>query len=189
MIRPAALALLAALFVGCTGSRLGTPQPTFAGLQAIRAAAIPPVALGRFAAGPDLPRGRDRAVIIRAAALRPPSGTTFSAYLGETLRAALESAGRLDPASPVTLSGLLTENRVDAGFGHGGGALAATFIVERGGRETWRKSIRVEREWSSSVLGAVAYLEADVGYGALYQLLVERLIADPDFQQALRAPS
>jgi hypothetical protein len=188
MIRPAALALLA-LLAGCTGSRLGTPQPTFAGLQAIRAAAIPPVALGRFAAAPELPRGRDSAVIIRAAALRPPVGTTFSAYLGETLRSALASAGRLDPASPLAVSGLLTDNRVDAGFGHGGGALAATFIVERGGREIWRKSLRVEREWDSSVLGAVAYLEADQNYGALYQMLVERLIGDADFQRALRPPS
>lgn len=181
-----AAALLAVLLAGCTGSRLGTPQPTFSGLQAVRAAGIPPIAVGRFEPGPGLPRGRDRSIIIRAAALRPPGGTSFSSYLGETLRSALASAGRYDPAAAVTVSGLLTENRVDSGFGRGGGVLAATFIVTRDGREVWRGTIRAERDWSSSVLGAVAYLEADQNYGALYQSLVERLLADPDFQRAVR---
>lgn len=186
MIPRAAALLLPALLAGCTGSRLGAPQPTFTGLQAVRAAAIPPVAVGRFEPGPGLPRGRDQAIVVRAAALRPPSGASFSAYLGETLRAALASDGRLDPAAPVTISGLLIENSVDSGFGRGGGVLGAVFIVSRDGREIWRKAIRVERDWSSSVLGAVAYLQVDANYGALYQMLVERLLADPDFRQAVR---
>ena len=188
-MRSGAALALAVLLAGCTASRLGPPQPTFSGLQAVRAAGIPPLAVGGFAAGPQLPRGRDTAIVIRAVALRPPAGGTFSAYLGETLSAALASAGRLDPAAAVTVSGLLIENSVDAGFGSGGGALAATFIVSRDGREVWRKPLRVERAWSSSVLGAVAYLEADQNYGALYQMLVERLLADPDFQRAVRPPA
>ena len=39
------------------------------------------------------------------------------------------------------------------------------------------------------VLGAVAYLSADQNYGALYQTLVEQLLADPDFQRAVRPPA
>jgi hypothetical protein len=179
-------ALAAALLAGCTGSRLGAPQPTFTGLRAVRASGIPALAVGGFAPGPDLPRGRDGAIIIRAAALRPPQGSSFSAYLGETLRSALASAGRLDPAAAIIVSGLLTENSVDSGFGRGGGKLAATFIVTRDGREVWRKSFRAERDWDSSVLGAVAYINADQNYGALYQMLIEQLLADPDFRQAVR---
>jgi hypothetical protein len=179
--------LLALALTGCTASRLGAPQATFTGLQAVRAAQIPTVALGRFTPGPHLPRGQDSAIIIRAAALRPPSGSTFSAYLGETLAAALTSAGRLDPASPLVISAQLDENSVDAGFGHGGGRLGATFIVTRAGREVWRKTLRVERRWSSSVIGGVAYMEAEQGYGGLYQALIEQLLADPDFRRALNA--
>lgn len=182
---PALLAILLAAG-GCTASRLDTPQPTFSGLQAVRAADIPALAVGRFAAGPGLPRGRDRAIMIRAAALRPPQGTSFADYLGETLRSALASAGRLEPASALGISGLLTENRVDSGFGRGRGVLAAEFIVTRGDREIWRKTLRVERDWDSSVLGAVAYIRADQNYGALYQMLVEALLADPDFRAAAR---
>jgi hypothetical protein len=133
-----------------------------------------------------LPRGRDQAIVARAAALRPPQGASFSAYLGETLRSTLGSAGRLDPAAPVTISGLLVENSVDSGFGRGGGVLAAVFIVNRDGREVWRKTLRVGRDWNSSVLGAVAYLQVDANYGALYQMLVEQLLADPDFRRAVR---
>jgi hypothetical protein len=174
---------------GCTASRLAAPQPTFSALQAVRAADIPAVAVGRFAPAPGLAPGRDRSIMIRAAALRPPQGTSFAEYLGETLRTELTSAGRLDPASAITVSGLLTENRVDSGFGRGRGVLAAEFIVARGGREVWRKTLQVERQWESSVLGAVAYLRADQNYGALYQMLVEALFADPDFRRAVRAAS
>jgi hypothetical protein len=47
-MRPVAAVLPAILLAGCTASRLGAPQPTFTGLQAVRAADIPPVAVGRF---------------------------------------------------------------------------------------------------------------------------------------------
>jgi hypothetical protein len=186
--KAAALAL-AVLLVGCTASRLGEPQPTFSGLQAVRDARIPPLAVGTFAPAPELPRGRDGAIMIRAAALRPPTGSSFSAYLGETLRATLASAGRLDPAAPATVSGSLVDTHVDSGFGRGVGVLAATFIVTRGGREVWRRTLRAERTWQSSVFGAVAYLSAEQNYGALYQALVEQLLADPDFQRAVRPPA
>ena len=181
-------ALLAVLLAagGCTGSRLAPPQPTFSGLQAVRAAEVPPLAVGRFAAAPGLAPGRDRSILIRAAALRPPQGTSFADYLAETLRAELTSAGRLDPASPLSLSGLLTENRVDSGLGRGRGVLAAAFILSRGGREIWRKTLQVERDWDSNFIGAVAYLRADQNYGALYQMLVAALFADPDFRRAVR---
>ena len=190
MIRPglAALALLAALG-GCADTRLGTPQPTFSGLRAVRAANIQPLAVGRFAPGPDLPAGRNERLVVRAAPLRPPAGSTFSAYLAETLRANLASDNRLDQSAALTLSGILTENAITAGLGDGRGSLAATFMLERQGREIWRKTIRVERQWSSSVLGSVAYMQAEQGYGGLFQTLVERLFADPEFQQAARAAS
>jgi len=183
------VAALAILLAGCTASRLGEPQPTFSGLQAVRAARIPPLAVGAFVPAPELPRGRDSAIVIRAAALRPPEGSSFSAYLGETLRATLVSAGKYDPAAPVTVSGLLVDTHVDSGFGRGAGVLVATFTVTRDGRENWRRTLRAERTWQSSVIGAVAYLSADQNYGALYQALVEQLLADPEFQRAVRPPA
>ena len=182
---PAALTTLL-LLAGCASAQLAPPQPVFSSLRTIRAAGIPPLAVGRFGPGPGLPAGRDTGLIVRAAPIRPPEGSSFSAYLGETLKTALESAGRLDSTSPITVSGLLDENRIDAGLGHGGGSLAATFVVSHAGQEVWRKSIRVEREWDSSVIGSVAFMQAEVGYGGLYQQLVESLIADPEFQRVVK---
>ncbi len=147
---------------------------------------MPALAVGRFMAAPGLARGGDREIIVRAVAMRPPEGTSFPDYLAETLRAELAGAGRLDPASAISVSGLLTENAVDSGFGRGRGVLAAEFIVSRNGRETWRKVLRVEREWDSNPIGGVAYLRADANYGALYQMLVEALFAEAEFRRAVQ---
>ena len=114
---PSAMALLAGHWRMHRPRGSDTPQPTFSGLQAVRAADLPALAVGRFAAGPGLPRRPRRRCVIRAAALRPPEGIELRRLiLARPCAPALASAGRLEPASALRVSGLLTENRVDFGL-------------------------------------------------------------------------
>jgi|GEM_PF-1553708 len=184
MMRLAAGAGAALLLAGCA-SALGEPAGSLAGVQLVRAAGIKAIALGRFDADPALPPRADRALDIRAAALKPPSGSTFSAYLGATLAAQLRAAGALDPRAPTVVSGRLVENRISAGFGTGRAAVAARFTVLRDGKPLYAKRLAVEARWTSNVIGAVAFMEAEGRYSGLYDELVGKLLADPDFQDAV----
>ena len=97
----------------------------------------------------------------------------------------LRVSGRLDPAASLTLSGLLTHNQVGENFDTGGATLGAIFILRRDGVELWRGQVRVSRPFNSSVLGAIAYLEADRAYGALYGELAQALMQEPGLRAAL----
>lgn len=174
-----------ALLGGCTIPRMATPAPSVAVIDRIGAAQLPPIAVGTFVAAPGL---SDRALGVRAASVRPEGGS-FAAYLGEALKVQLKATGKLDPDSPLVVSGALIDNDVSAAIGKGRGRLAAEFVVTRGGRELFRKTLRVEREWGSSFIGAIAIDTADRLYAALYTDLIGLLIDDPDFRAALRRDS
>lgn len=185
MIR-AAGAALALLLAGCAGPRLATPQQaTLSDLQAVRAALPRPVAVGRFSLGAELPSAQDQAVWVRAVQIRPPAGLTFSRYLGETLSTHLRTAGRLDPTAETVVSGELVENGLVAGFGDGRAVVSADFTVSRGGREAWRGRVRAERGFDSSIIGSVAYLQADTVYAGIFTDLVRALLAEPGFRAAV----
>lgn len=185
MIRLAAIGLMLAV-AGCTA----TASPPDTSIRAVRAASVadfPPIALGAFTPSPALPRGADRAVGLRAMTVKPPNGRSFSQFLGETIEVQLRLAAKLDPASPITLSGSMTEIAANTRIGRANGAIAATFRLTVGGRVTFEKTLRAEGEWDSSFIGAVAILNAEREYTALYPKLVETLFEDADFRAALRA--
>lgn len=168
---------------GCAIPRMPAPQPSIAVIDRIGAARLPALAVGSFAAAPGL---SDKALGVRVSTVRPEGGS-FAAYLGETLKAQLAAAGKLDPAAAIAIAGTLTENDVGAPIGEARGRLGAEFVVTRGGRELLRKRLRVERNWGSSYFGFIAIDKADRMYTALYADLVSALIDDPDFRAAVGA--
>lgn len=170
---------------GCAIPPMPPPQPSIAVIDRIGAARLPAMAVGGFAAAPGL---SDRALGVRVSTVRPAGGS-FAAYLGETLKAQLGAAGRLDPAASIVIGGTLTENDVGAPTGEARGQLGAEFVVSRNGRELFRKRLHVERRWGSSYFGFVAIDKADRMYNALYADLVSALIDDPDFRTAVGGAS
>lgn len=178
--RTAAIAAALALG-GCAIPPMPPPQPSIAVIDRIGVARLPAMAVGSFAAAPGL---SDRALGVRVSTVRPAGGS-FAAYLGETLKAQLGAAGRLDPAAPILIGGTLTENDVGAPIGEARGRLGAEFVVTHGGREVFRKRLHVERRWGSSYFGFVAIDKADRMYTALYADLVSALIDDRDFRAAV----
>ncbi|MGN6819225.1 MAG: hypothetical protein ACTHJR_11215 [Sphingomonas sp.] len=180
--RLAALAAAVALG-GCAIPRMPAPQPSIAVIDRIGAARLPAMAVGSFTAAPGL---SDKALGIRVSQVRPEGGS-FAAYLGETLKAQLAAAGKLDATAPIAIGGTLTESDVGAPIGEARGRLGAEFVVTRDGRELLRKRLRVERRWGSSYFGVIAIDKADRMYTALYADLVGTLIDDPDFRAAVGA--
>lgn len=175
---------LSAALAGCSA----TAAPPTASPRAVRAASspqIPPLAIGAFRLGPGLPAGSDRAVGLRAFRLLPPNKTSFAAYLGESLAEQLRLAGKLDPNARLTVSADLIENSANPKVGQATGALAATFRVTENGVVKMEKTLRVEANWNSSFIGAVAIDAAEREYIALYSQLVEKLLEDPDFRSAV----
>lgn len=184
-MRIAALAL-AGLLAACS-STVAPPSASPRAVRAANAPDIPVMRIGVFRLSPALPPAMDRAVGLRAATLKPPNGKSFSAYLGETLGEQLRLAGKLDAASPLTVSAEVTESSANPKIGQARGALAATFRLDRDGRKLFEKNLRVDAVWNSSFIGAVAIPVAEQEYVALYTRLVETLLEDPEFRTALRA--
>jgi len=179
-----AAAALAASLGGCTET-LPPPAPDIEGLLALRSFDMPPAAVGQFTAtGPAA--AQDRGVTIRAGTFRPPEGTSWAGYLGDTLEAQLAASGKHDPQSPLRIEGELVENRRGENMSSGRATIAAQFRVRRGDMILYDKRLEQRSDWDSNYFGFVAYEAALRHYTALYPKLVEQLLKDPDFRKAVR---
>jgi hypothetical protein len=178
-------ALAAAASLGGCTETLPPPAPDIEGLLALRSFEMAPAAVGQFtAAGPAA--AQDRGVTIRAGTFRPPEGTSWAGYLGDTLKAQLGASGKLDPQSPVRIDGELVENRRGENFSNGKATIAAQFRVRRGGSIVFDKRLEQRSDWDSNYFGFVAYEAALRHYTALYPKLVEQLLKDPEFRAAVK---
>lgn len=164
---------------------MSAPGPSIGNLQRLRKADVPLLALGDFSLAPGKPQAMDRRVSIRGSTVTSPSGS-YAVFLKETLAAELKAAGKLDAASGVVITGLLTESQATAGIDKGFASLGATFVVTRDGREVYRKPLRVEADWTSVYLGPIAIPMAMNQYMGLYGKLVTQLLEDPEFAVAIR---
>jgi hypothetical protein len=167
----------------CAMPPLPPPAPTASNVGLARASGIAPVAVGAFSTAPTL-RGRDQSISVRAGSMAVPGG--FAQYLGDTLTAELQAAGKLDAKSRITVSGILTDSHVDSAMPTGSGRLAATFVITRDGKEMFSKPFVVSAEWPSASMGAVAIPDAMNNYAALYPKLVAALLSDAEFKDAAR---
>ena len=173
----------AATLCSCTET-LPPPATDIDGLLALRSFTMAPAALGTFVAtGPAV--SQDRGVTVRTGTFRPPRGTSWAGYLGETLAAQLRANGRLDPSAAVRIDGELVDNRRGENFSSGRATIAARFQVRRGAAVVYDKRLEQQSDWDSSYWGFIAYDAALRHYTSLYPKLVEQLLRDPDFRKAV----
>lgn len=184
-LRTAGLGAILLAMTGCAATPIEPPQTSVAAVRAIIAANIQPMKIGPFvAAKSDMTN--DREIRLRAAGIKPPNGSTFSSYMGELVTEQFRIVGKYDPGSSLELSGTMVENRANPAIGQASGTLAFEFVLTRHGELVFRKILRVDQRWDSSLIGALAIPEAEMQYTALYPKLIEMLMQDPEFQAAIK---
>jgi hypothetical protein len=181
MIRWFSAILFPLCLQGCIHAPVDALGPSFATVKLIRSANFAPVALGDFSA---LDAGADfaRQINIRGSTMNPPKGGNFPAFLKQTLAAELAAAGRLDAASPISISAAMTKNE---NLSKGLAQIAATFTVSRDGKAVFSRNYAVESRWKSDFIGAIAVPEAFAQYNELYGQIVRKTLSDPEFVAAL----
>lgn len=180
------LSCLAMLLVtGCAQLTMGPPAASIDNTMKLRAANPAPVSVGKFTPAPGLGAGLDVSLSIRGGnSVNPPTGGSFSQYLGETLAAELRGAGLLDPGAGIVISGALTKNELSTA-GSGSGALGARFVVTREGVVRFERELTVTANWESSFIASIAVPAAALEYQGLYRKLVTALLDDADFRKAI----
>lgn len=180
------IALASLTLTACAMAPIPPPEATLANIQAVRAGNFAPLQVGAFTPGPGAPSAMDKTVTVRAGSQAAPSGS-YARFLGDTLAAELKGAGRLDAASGLVVSGVVTKTHVDSAMPSGSAELEAHFTLTKSGAKTYDKTLGVTATWASGFMGAVAIPDAFNHYNALYPQLVTKLLSDPDFTAAARA--
>jgi hypothetical protein len=175
-----AAALLAS---GCVSTDIDAVPASLETLQALRRSNVPPLALGSFAAAKGISA---RSINIRGSTMNAANGSDFPTFLSQVFASELRAAGKFDPASSLLLSGVLTESRASENMAKGTASLSATMTLTRGSVHLFSKSYRVESEWKSDFIGALAIPDAFRNYNALYALLVRQAMTDPEMLAAMR---
>jgi hypothetical protein len=179
---------LALLVSGCIHQPIDTAGPSYQTVKLIRDAQLPPMALGDFGIAGD-PAIGSRSIAIRGSTMRPPKGGTFATFLKETIQSQLVAAGCYDPGAPVRVAAQLTQNTAGENMASGKAVLAARFTVTRDLKPVFERVYEVENRWKSEFIGAIAIPEAFAQYNALYGQLVTKVLSDPEFAAALKAPA
>jgi hypothetical protein len=174
----------AALLHGCA-LQAASYQPSIDNVEAWKKSAANPVNLGSFTVKSDATGATS--IGLRGNPMSSPVGADYAAYLADALRKELTLAGKLDPKSAIEISGALLKNDIAAGgVSTNSGEIEARFVVKRDGAVRYDAVKRAEASWESSFVGAVAVPKAQQQYPLLVQQLVARLLADTQFQAALR---
>jgi hypothetical protein len=171
---------------GCAVAPLGAPVPSTDNITRARAAAMPPLAVGEFKRDVGMPPGADRNISLRTNTLYSPYDNSFAAYLREAVSTDLRAAGLLDPSSPLVLSGYLTDSHIELPSGTAHATVAARFVLTRAGSTVYDKELRARAEWQAGFVGIEAIPMAINRYQLLYRELTGMLLADPQFQGAVR---
>lgn len=172
----------AALLTACT-----TPAPTYnpsvENAESLKGLAASTV--GEFQLA--MSGGGGTSISLRADSMVSPVGSNYAAYLAEALRSELSLAGKLDPKSPFEITGTLLKNDISAGgFSTNSGEIEARFVLKRGGQERYSAVKRVQSQWESSFIAAVAIPKARNQYPLMVQQLIKELLSDSEFVKALR---
>jgi hypothetical protein len=189
-VRSRAIGLIAVSYFvlsGCAMEALPPPQATFGNIQAVRAGNFAAMRVGDFVAGPGAPTAMDKRIAVRAGVQAAPGGS-YAKWLGETLAAELKGAGKLDPNAALVVSGVVTQTHVDSAMPNGNAQLEARFTLKKNGAVAFDKTLDARSTWTSGFIGAVAIPDAFNHYNALFAEIVTRLLSDPDFKAAARAP-
>lgn len=153
-------------------------------VMALRTSPITSVAIDPFHASGSA-ANKDQGFGVRDVVIKPPKGQRWSGWLRDGLAAQFDAIGKLDPASTVHIEGELTANEGGENFADGNARLSARFRVLRDGKLRYDRVKSVRSEWNSSIIGVIAYIEAERNYSGLYAKLLDDLIADPEFRAAI----
>jgi hypothetical protein len=179
----AALAVCVATMslTGCA-TVVATPyQPTNDNVRSLQALPGGLVSLGEFTAkSPDLNH-----LSIRSNSFTSPFNDSFAEYLKAALRSELEASGKLDPKSPVVITGELQTNSIDPAMGTANAHISARIVIKRGNETVFDKVVHGDSEWESSFIGAIAIPMARQQYGETLKKLLANLFADPSFKKVL----
>jgi hypothetical protein len=171
--------------VGCAQIQLGAPAASADNIQKAKASGLPAANVGTFVLAPGKDASLDKSINIRSNTVTAPTGSSFAAYLKETLTTELKAAGLFNEKSQVVISGQLTDSQVDSAMAGGSGRLAARFTVNHSGRMVFDKELVATDKWESSFVGMIAIPAAVNSYGALHRKLVGQLLDDADFRRAV----
>lgn len=181
--RLVAAAVTAVVLSGCA-VQAGRYQPSLDNVETLKKS-VPPVVLGAFTVQPGATGAQS--ISLRGNSMNSPVGADYAAYLADALKQELTMAGKLDAASKLEISGVLVKNDIAAGgISTNSGEIEARFIVKNNGQQRFDKVKRVESSWESSFVGAIAIPKAQQQYPLIVQKLVGALLADADFQAALK---
>lgn len=168
---------------GCLSTQIDEVPPSFETLRLLREQQVPPIGLGSFELGPG---SKGRSINIRGSDIHPAKGSNFAEFLKATFESELKAAGKLDPHSPLQLSGVLTESRAGENLSTGRASLGADIALSRDGRAVFGRAYRVETQWKSDFIGAIAIPDAFREYNGLYASLVRKVLSDPEFVEAAK---
>lgn len=171
------------LLAGCV-QHLPPPGASIDQVVALRASPIAAVAIDPFRASGNAAR-KDRGFSVRDMVIKPPKGQLWSGWLRDGLAAQFDAIGKLDPGSPIQIGGEIIDNEGGENFDDGHARLSARFRVVRDGVARYDQVKTVRGEWNSSVIGMIAYMDAERHYSGLYARLLDELIADPAFRAAV----
>jgi hypothetical protein len=170
----------------CATPPMAPPQATLDNIQALRASNLTAMRVGDFTAGPGRPTQMDKRIVVRAGAQAAPNGS-YARYLADKIRAELQGGGRFDANSATVLSGVITDSHVDSSLPLGHANLSVRFTLVRDGKAVFEKTLSVDATWESNFIGAAAIPFAFNNYTGLFNQIVTKLFADPDFRAAAKA--
>ncbi|HZX79733.1 MAG TPA: hypothetical protein VFE72_02115 [Lysobacter sp.] len=176
-----AFAIATSILTGCVSVPAPTYQPSIRNTERLISAPIAPVALGRFDASP----GVDRPLNVRGSHLQGGADGSFASYIRDALAAELSTAGRLEAAAGTRISGTLLDNDLSAAAAGGRARIRMRFSVERDGTQHYERELAVEHAWDSSFMGAIAIPAAMNNYAGAVQVLIGKLLDDPEFQRVV----
>jgi hypothetical protein len=179
-------AMALAALLGACSSVTPSYQPSVTSVD-VTANLGAPLAVGKFEYAP----GREAElnnVGARIVSFVSPVNGSYADYFADAAAKDLKAAGKLDPASPKVLTGMLLKNYLSAaGASVSQCELQVRFRLSSGGQITYEKVIEARREDESSFIGALAYPRAVASYSATLQLLLRNLFSDPEFISATKA--
>jgi len=167
---------------GCVSEPVQPYQPSFENVQLLKRQAprTNGVELGVFSGGPTR-------LNVRGSSALSPVGSGFADYLRGALEAELAKAEMLRPGGGARVTGTIIGTDIETGTGSTARAwLDAEIVVSGSAGERYRRQLRVEHQWESSFVGAIAIPLAFQAYPQLVQRFLQELYADPAFGKALQ---
>jgi hypothetical protein len=116
----------------------------------------------------------------RALRISAPGEGSWAAYLDQALRTELATSGNYDAEAPARIEATLSEVHITDGEAE----VTGRFVVRQGVSVRYDKVLRADARWDSAFLGVIAISSGLNQSTAIFQALLRKLFADPDFARS-----